>query len=74
MSILFKISKKNLSAIFSNSKYRLLSSIRTIRKKLTSQYLLRKLKLLINRICILNKIKNPDFFYWIGNRSKKNQK
>jgi hypothetical protein len=32
----FKISKKNLSAIFSNSKYRLLSNIRTIRKKLTS--------------------------------------
>jgi hypothetical protein len=62
MSILFKISKKNLSAIFSNSKYRLLSNIRTIRKKLTSQYLLRNLKLLIDHICISNKIKNPDFF------------
>ncbi len=66
MSILFKISKKNLSAIFSNSKYRLLSNIRTIRKKLTSQYLLRNLKLLIDHICISNKIKNPDFFYWIA--------
>ena len=71
---MFRISKKNLSAIFNNSKYRLLSNQRTVRKKFTSKYLLRNLKLLVDGIYILNKIKNPDFFYWITDSCKKNQK